>query len=137
MFSLIFLPAIVFVSVISKKVARHLCRTCTGPCLETLTSAGACLFSLSSSSRLLSSTAYQRLYTVKKVSDFPIPSRDVTYQTLSGGEYFNYSRPRRVWLVTSRLGTGKTLTFFYSVLLTCEVNKVLRYSTGAFQNVTQ
>jgi hypothetical protein len=102
-----------------------------------LTSAGACLFSLSSSSRLLSSTAYQRLYTVKKVSDFPIPSRDVTYQTLSGGEYFNYSRPRRVWLVTSRLGTGKTLTFFYSVLLTCEVNKVLRYSTGAFQNVTQ
>jgi hypothetical protein len=38
-------------------------------------------------------------YTVKKVSQFPIPS-------------LNYSRPRRVWLVTSRLGTAKWLTFF-------------------------
>ncbi len=37
--------------------------------------------------------------------------------TLPGREYFNYSRPGRVWLVTSRLGTGKSLTFFYSVLL--------------------
>ncbi len=27
----------------------------------------------------------------------------------------NCSRPGRVWLVTSRLGTGKSLTFFYSV----------------------
>jgi hypothetical protein len=26
-----------------------------------------------------------------------------------------YSRPGRVWLVTSQLGTGKSLTFFYSV----------------------
>jgi hypothetical protein len=25
-------------------------------------------------------------YTVKKVRDFPVPSRDVTYQTLPGGE---------------------------------------------------
>ncbi len=25
-------------------------------------------------------------HTVKKVSDFPVPSRDVTYQTLSGRE---------------------------------------------------
>jgi hypothetical protein len=30
-------------------------------------------------------------------------------------KYFNYSRPGRVWLVTSRLGTGKSFTFFYSV----------------------
>jgi hypothetical protein len=36
----------------------------------------------------------------KKVSDFPVP---------------NYSRPGKVWLVTSRLGTGKSITFFYSV----------------------
>ncbi len=28
------------------------------------------------------------------------------------------SRPGRVWLVTSRLGTGKTITFFYSVCAT-------------------
>ncbi len=25
-------------------------------------------------------------YTVKKVTDFPVPSRDATYQTLPGGE---------------------------------------------------
>jgi hypothetical protein len=31
------------------------------------------------------------------------------------GNNLNYSRPVRVWLVTSRLGTGKSLTFFYSV----------------------
>jgi hypothetical protein len=30
------------------------------------------------------------LYTVKKVSDFAIPSRDVTNQTLSGGEYLKF-----------------------------------------------
>ena len=36
------------------------------------------------------------IYTVKKVTDFPFPSRDVTDQTLS-------------------LGPRKTITFFYSV----------------------
>jgi hypothetical protein len=57
--------------------------------------------------------------TVKSVIDFPVPSRDVTnqfYQTLPGGEYFSYSWPGRVWLVTSRLGTVKLLTFFYRVI---------------------
>jgi hypothetical protein len=53
-------------------------------------------------------------YTVKKVTDFPVPSRDVTNQTLSGREKLKYFRPVRVWLVTSRLGTGKSPTFFYS-----------------------
>ncbi len=60
-------------------------------------------------------------YTVKKVSDFPVPSRDVAKQTLPGREYciliipdqWEFGRP--VWLVTSRLGTGKSQTFFYSV----------------------
>jgi hypothetical protein len=51
-------------------------------------------------------------YTVKKVIVFPVPSRDVTNQTLPGREKFNYSRPGRFWLVTSRQGTGKTITFF-------------------------
>jgi hypothetical protein len=46
---------------------------------------------------------------------FPVPSRDVTNQTLPGWELLNYFRLERVWLVTSRLGTGKTITFFYSV----------------------
>jgi hypothetical protein len=35
-------------------------------------------------------------YTVKKGSHFPVPSRDVTDQTLSGREKLNYSRPGRV-----------------------------------------
>ncbi len=55
--------------------------------------------------------------TVKKFIVFPVPSRDVTNQTLSGREKFNNSRPGRVWLVTSRLGPGKTITFIYSVCL--------------------
>ncbi len=40
----------------------------------------------------------------KKVSR---PSRDVTYQTLPGREQFNYSRPGRVWKVTSHPGRGQ------------------------------
>jgi hypothetical protein len=35
-------------------------------------------------------------YTVKKVAHFPLPSRDVTNQTLPGRELFNYSRLGRV-----------------------------------------
>jgi len=41
-----------------------------------------------------------------------LPSRDATYQTLPGREYLNSSPPGRVWYVTSRLVTGKSLTFF-------------------------
>jgi hypothetical protein len=52
---------------------------------------------------------------LEKFSSFPVPSRDVTYQTLPGRELFNYSRTGSVWYVTSQLGTGKLLTFFYSV----------------------
>jgi hypothetical protein len=48
----------------------------------------------------------------KKVSDFPIPSWDVTNQTLPRRGKFNYSRPGWVGLVTSRLGTGQLITFF-------------------------
>jgi hypothetical protein len=53
-----------------------------------------------------------RLHCKKKVSRFPVPSRDVTNQTLPGLEKLNYSRLGRVWLVTSLLGRGKRLTFF-------------------------
>ncbi len=51
-------------------------------------------------------------YTVKKFSNFPVPSRDVTNQTLPEGELFNFSRPGRIWLVTSRMGTGKITNIF-------------------------
>jgi hypothetical protein len=47
----------------------------------------------------------------KKISDFPVPSRDVTNQTLSGREKFCYSPPGRVCLVTSRLGWENSPSF--------------------------
>ncbi len=59
----------------------------------------------------------------KKVGDFP-PRRDVTKQTLPGREQKNLSRPGRVWLVTSRLGMGKSLTFFYSVCMKARTIKL-------------
>ncbi len=52
---------------------------------------------------------------LKKVNDFPVPSGDVTNQPLPGWEQWKCSRPERVCLVTSRLGAGKSFTFFYSV----------------------
>jgi hypothetical protein len=51
------------------------------------------------------------LFTLKKVTVFPVPSRDVTNQNLPGRELLNYSRPGRVWLGTSRPGTGETTTW--------------------------
>ncbi len=61
-------------------------------------------------------------YTVKKVTDFPVPSRAITNQTLPGR------------LVTSRLGTGKIDNLFYSVyflvpILTHSYNRNNRYLT--------
>jgi hypothetical protein len=52
---------------------------------------------------------------LKKVTDYPIPRRDITDQTLPGQELFNYSWPGRVWPVTSRLGKGKLVKKIFSV----------------------
>jgi hypothetical protein len=41
----------------------------------------------------------------KEISNFPVPSRDVPNETLPGRESGG------VWFVTSRLGTGKSLSF--------------------------
>jgi hypothetical protein len=49
-------------------------------------------------------------YTLKKVIDFPVPSRNVTNQTLPDWELKTYSRPRRVWYVTSQMGTKELIT---------------------------
>jgi hypothetical protein len=50
----------------------------------------------------------------KKISGFPVPSRDVTNQTLPGrGIIRSFPARERVWLVW--LGTGKSKTFFYTV----------------------
>jgi hypothetical protein len=47
---------------------------------------------------------FHSMYTfLKKVNSFPVPNRDNNN---------NYSRPGRVCLVTSRLGTGNSLNFF-------------------------
>jgi hypothetical protein len=52
---------------------------------------------------------------VKKVSDLPVPSRDVTNQTLPGRVQLNYSWPGIVWLVTSA-GDGKIANLFYNAI---------------------
>ncbi len=70
----------------------------------------------------------QQIHCKKMVVDFPVPSRDFTSQTLPGREKFNYSRPGRVWLVTSWLGTGKSPTFFYIVGRKVSLQPVCRRS---------
>ncbi len=60
---------------------------------------------------------------LKKLIDFPVPSRDVTNQTLPGQKLLNYSRSKRVWSVTSRLGTGKQEPFF-KFFLQCSVFRI-------------
>jgi hypothetical protein len=53
--------------------------------------------------------------------------------------YINFSRPGRVSSVTSRLGTGKRLTLFYSVGLATEFHsgKIPRDSLGTFSVIPQ
>ncbi len=66
----------------------------------------ACLL-LSKSNLSVITRALISLYTVKKVSDFPVPSLP---------SRFIYSRPGRVWSVTSRLEN-----FFVTLFLQCSV----------------
>ncbi len=56
------------------------------------------------------------LHCKKRLAIFYVPSRVVANQTLPCRELLNYSLPGRVWLLTSRLGTGKKITLFYSVV---------------------
>ncbi len=52
----------------------------------------------------------------KKSSPPSTDGMSLTKLSLAGSvASLNYSPPGRVWFVTSRLGTGKLLTFFYSV----------------------
>jgi hypothetical protein len=50
----------------------------------------------------------------KRLAFFPSPA-GMSLTKLSNREKFNDSRPGRLWLVTSQLGMGKIITFFYSV----------------------
>jgi hypothetical protein len=49
----------------------------------------------------------------------------VTNQILSGQEKLNYSRQERVWLVTSRLGTGKKSQTFFTVCAFLDKEEVM------------
>ncbi len=71
----------------------------------------------------------------KKVIVFPVHSRDVTNQSLPGRELLNYSRPGRVWLVTSPLGTGKTITFFTVYTLSSLFSMALVQCTDIYSKV--
>ncbi len=57
----------------------------------------------------------------KKLAVFPSPAGMSLIKLFLGGNNLVFSRPERVWSVTSRLETGKWLTLFYSV---CSDEKV-------------
>jgi hypothetical protein len=50
----------------------------------------------------------------KELAIFPSPAGMSLTKLSLGGKKINYSRPGRVWSVTSRLGTGKRPTLFNS-----------------------
>ena len=60
-----------------------------------------------------------KLHCKKELAIFPSPAGMSLTKLSLGGKKLNYSRPGRVWSVTSRLGTGKRLTLFYSVSYIC------------------
>jgi hypothetical protein len=51
----------------------------------------------------------------KELAVFPSPAGMSLIKLFLGGNNLVFSRPERVWSVTSRLGTGKWITLFYSV----------------------
>ncbi len=55
------------------------------------------------------------LHCKKELAVFPSPAGMSLIKLFLGGNNLVFSRPERVWSVTSRLGTGKRLTLFYSV----------------------
>jgi hypothetical protein len=56
-----------------------------------------------------------KLHCKKELAVFPSPAGMSLIKLFLGGNNLVFSRPERVWSVTSRLGTGKRLTLFYSV----------------------
>jgi hypothetical protein len=55
------------------------------------------------------------LHCKKELAVFPSPAGMSLIKLFLGGNNLVFSRPERVWSVTSQLGTGKWLTLFYSV----------------------
>jgi hypothetical protein len=58
---------------------------------------------------------YSCIHCKKELAVFPSPAGMSLIKLFLGGNNLVFSRPERVWSVTSRLGTGKWLTLFYSV----------------------
>jgi hypothetical protein len=61
----------------------------------------------------------------KELAVFPSPAGMSLIKLFLGGNNLVFSRPERVWSVTSRLGTGKWLTLFYSVV---KLTKIVDHS---------
>jgi hypothetical protein len=59
------------------------------------------------------------LHCKKELAVFPSPAGMSLIKLFLGGNNLVFSRPERVWSVTSRLGTGNWLTLFYSVGSSC------------------
>ncbi len=67
----------------------------------------------------LGCTSYTPFHTIhckKELAIFPSPAGMSLTKLSLGGKKLNYSRPGRVWSVTSQLGTGKRPTLFNSVI---------------------
>ncbi len=61
-------------------------------------------------------TFYEISTLLKKVSDFPVPSRDVTNQTLPGLDLFQLFLPRESLVSDIPAGDGKISNLFYSAV---------------------
>jgi hypothetical protein len=68
------------------------------------------------------------LHCKKELAVFPSPAGMSLIKLFLGGNNLVFSRPERVWSVTSRLGTGKWLTLFYSVCTLRNAKQILAYS---------
>ncbi len=74
---------------------------------------------------------YTHIHCKKELAVFPSPAGMSLIKLFLGGNNLVFSRPERVWSVTSRLGTGKWLTLFYSVGAT--QTPVVQARSGAAQ----
>ncbi len=65
---------------------------------------------------------------MKKVTDFPVPSRDVTSQTLPGGENFNHATARESLVTGIPAGDGKIGNLFSQ----CSMGSMVVYSVNIY-----
>jgi hypothetical protein len=70
------------------------------------------------------------LHCKKELAVFPSPAGMSLIKLFLGGNNLVFSRPERVWSVTSRLGTEKWLTLFYSVIM-CDSEAIYSVQTTA------